>query len=307
MRPLRLGLIGLGVISRFYLSAIQGKSSVRLTSVCDQDEAALSPHRGNVACYRDHRSMLAGTALDAVIVAVPNDAHLVVCHDALATGLPVCVEKPLALTVEQGEHLVRFAAERQLPLLCAFHRRYNDNVTALVRELAGRPIESVRIRYLERIEEHTGDDRWYLEPERCGGGCVADNGPNAFDLAHLLLGPVTATAAEIARDDKGVDRQASIRLRSVDGVPVSVELDWSYPGEVKEVEVRLADGTVLRADMLAGHERFKASLWHEYAGVLDDFVAAVTGRGTAPRNGLPELSLVDACYRMSDTEVPLDA
>lgn len=307
MRPLRLGLIGLGVISRFYLSAIQGQPSVRLTSVCDQDEAALSPHRGNVACYRDHRSMLAGTALDAVIVAVPNDAHLVVCHDALAAGLPVCVEKPLALTVEQGEHLVRFAAERQLPLLCAFHRRYNDNVAELVRELADRPVESVRIRYLERIEDHTGEDRWYLEPERCGGGCVADNGPNAFDLAQLLLGPVTATSAEIARDDQGVDRQARIRLRSMEGVPATVELDWSYPGEVKQVEVRLADGTVLLADLLAGHERFKASLWHEYAGVLDEFVAAITGRQTAPRNGLAELSLVDRCYRMADTEVPLDA
>ncbi|GAB3439334.1 Gfo/Idh/MocA family protein [Actinophytocola sediminis] len=308
MRPLRLGLIGLGVISRFYLSAIQGQSSVRLTSVCDQNEAALSPHRGNVACYRDHRSMLAGTALDAVIVAVPNDAHLVVCHDALNAGLPVCVEKPLALTVEQGEHLVRFAGARELPLFCAFHRRYNDNVADLVRGLAGRaPVESVRIRYLELIEEHTGDDRWYLDPARCGGGCLADNGPNAFDLARHLLGPLTPVSAEITRDDHGVDRQARIGLQSTAGVPVTVELDWSYPGEVKDLEVRLADGTVLGADMLAGHQRFKGSLWHEYAGVLDDFLAIVAGRRPCQPTGLAELSLVDSCYRMAAEEVALDA
>lgn len=308
MRPLRLGLIGLGVISRFYLSAIQGQPSVRLTSVCDQDEAALSAHRGNVACYRDHRSMLDGTALDAVIVAVPNDAHFVVCHDALSAGLPVCVEKPLALTVEQGTELVRLAAERELPLFCAFHRRYNDNVTDLVRRLdRSAPVESVRIRYLERIEEHAGTDRWYLDPDRCGGGCVADNGPNAFDLARLLLGPVTVTAAGIVRDRAGVDRRATVRLLAASGATATVELDWSYPGEVKDIEVRLADGTVLDADLLAGHQRFKASLWHEYAGVLDDFVATVTTGRTGPGTGLAELSLVDRCYRLARTEVALDA
>jgi predicted dehydrogenase len=308
MRPLRVGMIGLGVISRFYLTAIQGQPSVRLTSVCDQNEAALSPHRGNVACYRDHRSMLSGTALDAVIIAVPNDAHLVVCHDALAAGLPVCVEKPLALTVEQGEHLVRFASERELPLFCAFHRSYNDNVADLVRRLEGRaPIASLRIRYLETIEEHTGADRWYLDPSRCGGGCVADNGPNAFNLARHVLGPVTLTSAQVVRDEHGVDRRADIQLRSVDGAEVTVELDWSYSGEVKDIEVRLTDGTVLGADLLAGHQRFKGSLWHEYAGVLDDFVAAVTGHRKTVVNGLAELSLVDGCYRMADGEVSLDA
>ncbi|MGH3757032.1 Gfo/Idh/MocA family protein, partial [Actinophytocola sp.] len=247
---LRLGLIGLGVISRFYLSAIQGLPSVRLASVCDQDEAALSAHRGNVACYRDHRSMLAGTALDAVVVAVPNDAHFVVCHDVLAAGLHVCVEKPLAVTVEQGEQLVRLAAERERTLFCAFHRRYNDNVADLVRRLGSLPpVESVRIRYLERIEDHAGTDRWYLDPDRCGGGCVADNGPNAFDLARLLLGPVTVTSADLTRDARGVDRRATIRLRAAaTPATATVELDWSHPGELKDIEVRLRDGAVLGAD-----------------------------------------------------------
>jgi predicted dehydrogenase len=300
-RVLRLGLIGLGMISRFYLSAIQHQPAVRLTSVCDQNEAALSPYRDTVACYRDHHSMLAGAALDAVIVAVPNDAHLAVCHDALAEGLPVCVDKPLALTVGQGERLARFATERGLPLFCAFHRRYNDNVADLVRRLRDRaPIESVRIHYLEHIEEHAGSARWYLDPRRCGGGCVADNGPSAFDLARLLIGPVMVTAADIARDDRGVDQRATIRLQSLGGATATVELDWAYPGELKDIEVRLADGTVLGADLLAGHSRFKGSLWHEYAGVLDDFVAVVTGTRASPGTGLAELSLVDTCYRMAD-------
>jgi predicted dehydrogenase len=304
-RPLRLGMVGLGVISRFYLSAFQGLSSVRLASVCDNSEARLGAHRGNVACYRTHRAMLSCTALDAVVVAVPNDAHLEVCQDVLAAGLAVCVEKPLALTTDQGLRLVSLAAQHGVPLFTAFHRRYNDNVLELVRAVAGRPVEHVRVRYLERIEDHAGADRWYLDASRCGGGCVADNGPNAFDLVRQLLGPVTVTGAEVGRDAAGVDRQAWVGLRAVGGATADVELDWSYPGEVKDIEVRLADGTVLRADMLSGHPRFKGSLWHEYDRVVAEFARVVRAREQVPADGLSALSLVAEAYRLAG--VPADA
>ena len=89
-------------------------------------------------------------------------------------------------------------------------------------------------------------------------------------LVDLLLGPPRVVAARIVRDRAGVDRQADIELRA-GRTPVRVLLDWSYPGERKDIEVRLGDGRTLHADMLAGHPGFKASLWHEYAGVLDAF------------------------------------
>jgi predicted dehydrogenase len=156
------------------------------------------------------------------------------------------------------------------------------------------------VRYLERIEEHLGGEDWYLDPARCGGGCVADNGPNALDLVRLLLGELAVTGCEIHRDGSGVDRQAIIRLRGRTGTTASVELDWSYPGERKDIEMELAGGEVLHADMLAGHTGFKASLWHEYEAILTEFAALVrTGAPAGPgaHGGLPALELVEAAYR----------
>ena len=157
------------------------------------------------------------------------------------------------------------------------------------------------MRYLERIEEHIGGDTWYLDPDRCGGGCVADNGPNAFDLVRLFLGDVEPAAVTVHRDDVGLDRQAVVELRSATGVPAVVELDWSHPGETKDVEIRCADGSAHRADMLHGHHGFKTSLWHEYEGILADFGAVLDAGNTAadrrPDGGLPALELVDAVYR----------
>ncbi|MGY3201295.1 Gfo/Idh/MocA family protein [Streptomyces sp. TE5632] len=303
MKPLRTAVVGLGVISRFYLDAFPGLPTLDLVAVCDLREDALAPHRAaGLPCYRDHRRMLAEVPLDAIVVNVPNDAHAAVCRDAIDAGVAVCVEKPLALDLAEGRALTELAVRSGSVLFTAFHRRYNDNVLALLRAVPAGPdgaaVESVTVRYLEKIEEHVGQDRWYLDPERCGGGCVADNGPNAFDVVRLFLGELTVESAEVVRDEKGVDRQARVELRSAGGVPATVELDWSYPdGEAKDVTVRLKDGTEHHADMLAGHHGFKSSLRHEYVGVLQEFEQAVRAGTDASRAGLAMLELVDAAYR----------
>ncbi|MFG3191021.1 Gfo/Idh/MocA family protein [Streptomyces omiyaensis] len=301
--PLRLGIAGLGMISRFYLAAAERLPEWETVAVCDLREEALAPFRGRLACHTDHRALLAAEPLDALVVAVPNHAHAEVCADALRAGVPVCVEKPLALRPEEGRRLAALSREHGVPLLTAFHRRHNDRVLELLRRLPppGAPVrvESVRVRYLERIEEHIGDDTWYLDPVRCGGGCVADNGPNAFDLVRLLLGGAASevVAVDVTRDGAGTDRQAVIELAGPGGRG-RVELDWSYPGEVKDVLVRLDDGTELSADMLGGRPGFKESLWHEYEGVLREF-ADLRGRpgpDRAVEGGLAALELVAAVY-----------
>jgi predicted dehydrogenase len=318
--PLRVGVIGLGVISRFYLAALRDSPTMRLVAVCDSDPEALRggsvpadrthlrggsvpayrshPRGGPVPAYRSHLRMLDEVRPDAVVVMVPNDAHARVCADALERRVAVCVEKPLALDAAGGAELVELAGRQGVPLFTAFHRRYNSAVGRLRAACAGEPIEELTVRYLERIEEHAGTDSWYLDARRCGGGCVADNGPNAFDLVDLLLGPAEAVSAEITRDAAGTDRRADIVLRA-GTARARVLLDWSYPGERKDVGVRLADGRTLHADMLAGHPGFKDSLWHEYQGVLAAFEKRVRHGAADGDGGLPALRLVEEAYRLA--------
>jgi predicted dehydrogenase len=300
----RIGVIGLGVIGRLYVDAVTALPGARLVAVCDRRRDALAGH--GVPTFTDHRAMFGAGGLDAVVVTVPNNGHADVCRDALRAGLAVCVEKPLALTVAEATTLVRSARRRNLPLYTAFHRRHNANLAALLTGLPARvPVESVTVRYLERIEEHVGPDAWYLDPARCGGGCVTDNGPNAFDLVRAVLGDtvhLTVRDSVVVRDDRGVDRQAVIGLDSDTGTRARVELDWSHHGEVKDVLVRLADGTTRRADLLAGFPGFKSSLRHEYAGVVRTFLAT-SSPTPAPDGGLAAVALVNDTYRMAHARV----
>ncbi|MBB5958090.1 putative dehydrogenase [Saccharothrix tamanrassetensis] len=286
---IRVGVVGLGVIAGYYLTAIDALPDYELVAVCDVDRDVLAGH--GVRDYLHHRAMLADGDLDAVVVTAPNDVHAAVARDVLDAGLPVCVEQPLATTLADGEDLAR----RPGVLFTAFHRRYNSNVVALRGELVNAaPIESLAVRHLERIEDRVGLGRRHLDAGRDGGGCVAANGPDALDLARLFVGPLTLESVKIVRDSTGVDRQALLRVRG--SAPASIELDWSFPGETEEVEVRLADGTVLRADVLDGHRESEGSLRHEYVGVLRDFARAIRAGGRED-GGLAALSLVDEARR----------
>ncbi|MFL1378476.1 Gfo/Idh/MocA family protein [Nocardiopsis protaetiae] len=296
MRALRVGVVGLGVISRFHIEALSASPDWDLVAVCDlAPERVASPPPG-AAGYTDHVRMLERERPDAVVVTAPNDAHARICADAIAAGAAVCAEKPLALDPAEGEALAALARERGVVLFTAFHRRYNSEFAALRERVAGRTVAEVTVRYLERIEEHAGDDTWYLDPARCGGGCVADNGPNAFDLVESLLGRAEVTSARVEHDAAGVDRRADISL-AAGAARARVLLDWSHPGECKDVRVRTGDGRVWTADLLAGRPAFKESLWHEYEGVAADFAARVRAGRVGEEAGVSALRLVAEAYR----------
>ena len=296
MRALRVGVVGLGVISRFHVQALASSPDWDLVAVCDLVPARVADPPHGAAGYTDHVRMLERERPDAVVVTAPNDAHARICADAITAGAAVCAEKPLALDREEGEALSDLARRHGTVLFTAFHRRYNSEFAVLRERISGRTVTEVTVRYLERIEEHAGDDAWYLDPARCGGGCVADNGPNAFDLVESLLGRAEVASARVEYDGAGVDRRADIAL-AAGPARARVLLDWSYPGECKDVRVRTADGRTWEADLLAGRPAFKESLWHEYEGIAADFAARVRGGGAGDGAGVSALRLVEETYR----------
>jgi L-arabinose 1- dehydrogenase len=284
--PTALAVVGIGVISRFYLAAIARFDQLSLVVACDLDE------------------LLAMEAVEAVVVNVPNAAHYEICAAALQAGKHVCCEKPLVLHSGQAESLVDEARSAGKVLFTAFHRRYNRHVRRLREEIQRARAEGVdvsrcRVEYLERIEEHCGSDRWYLDPAIAGGGCIADNGPNACDTAEFLLGPLEVQRVEVERDPSGLDLSAEIDLRSESGTEARLDLDWTYDGERKLVNVELSDGQTLSADMLAGYPGFKTSLFHEYENALGDFTAAVGGKATFEVDGLRNVRFVERAYELA--------
>ena len=80
------------MIADFLAAARQFPGSI-VTETCSQ--------------YQDYREMISKEKLDGVFVATPTHVRVLACLRAMQTGLDVYAEKPLTLTIEEGQYLIR--------------------------------------------------------------------------------------------------------------------------------------------------------------------------------------------------------
>lgn len=117
MKPLRIAVIGVGHMGRYHAEKVaalaRAEGSVALAAVCDRhlDRAHAAGALHGAFATADVRAAIA--AADAAIVAVPTAAHAEIVALALAAGLDVLVEKPIATTLAEAEQLVALAAARE--------------------------------------------------------------------------------------------------------------------------------------------------------------------------------------------------
>jgi len=116
VKPVRLALVGAGHMGRLHAAKIAALAretgEVALVAVADVDlgrAQALAAAEGARA-VADYRELLG--EVDAAVVAVPTVVHGEVVAAALAAGLDVLVEKPIAATLEEAEALLARAAQR---------------------------------------------------------------------------------------------------------------------------------------------------------------------------------------------------
>ncbi|WP_445810435.1 Gfo/Idh/MocA family protein [Yoonia sp.] len=152
--------------------------------------------------YGDWREMLAGEVaredrIDLVTVATPNATHYEITKAFLEAGFHVLCEKPMTMTVEQGEDIVRTAQDAGR--ICAVNYCYSAypmvrQMRAMVR--AGE-IGKVRLVVTNFSHGHHGDAtdadnprvRWRYDPAMAGvSGQFADCGIHALHMASFIVG-----------------------------------------------------------------------------------------------------------------------
>ena len=109
MNPLRLAVVGAGYMGRLHALKVadlaREDGSVELTAVAEPDakSAETVARETGSRVVSDVREVL--SEVDAVIVAVPTVEHFGVVEAALAAGLDVLVEKPIAARLEEADKL----------------------------------------------------------------------------------------------------------------------------------------------------------------------------------------------------------
>jgi predicted dehydrogenase len=127
---LRAGVIGTGALGRHHVRILSELEGVELVGVCDaRTETAVEvATRHGARVFGEAGELL--RALDAVVLAVPTRDHAALACQALAAGVHVLVEKPMATTLEEADRMV--AASGGLVLAVGHVEFYNPAVQRLL-------------------------------------------------------------------------------------------------------------------------------------------------------------------------------
>jgi len=202
MKNLRVGIIGMGLIGKQHAEAVARIPGVELVAITEYNSELLSAQQrylGVKACS-DYKSMIDNENLDVIHNCTPNLLHFDINKTALERGIHVYSEKPLAISVEQGEELTRLAKAKALANGVNFNYRNNamvQDMKARIRKDSGRCL-LVHGHYLQDWLLYDTDSNWRLSVKEGGSSrALADIGSHWFDTAQVVLGEkVTAVFAQ---------------------------------------------------------------------------------------------------------------
>jgi predicted dehydrogenase len=204
MAPVRIGVIGAGLIGRRHLGVLLGDPAYQAAAIADPSPAAEALAREHGISYFEHyERMLDEVRLDGAIVATPNQLHVVAGLACIGRKVPILVEKPIAASVPEALELMAAADKGGVAVLTGHHRRHNPILRAAaetVREGAIGRVTAVCCLWLSHKPDAYFDATWRKEP---GGGTVLINGIHEIDCMRTLCGDIETVQASTASGARG--------------------------------------------------------------------------------------------------------
>jgi myo-inositol 2-dehydrogenase / D-chiro-inositol 1-dehydrogenase len=182
---MRIGLIGLGRIGAFHaetLSALPSVTSLVVTDALPSATRAVVDKFGVESVGTPEQLLASG--VEGVVVAAATDAHPQLIAAAVAAGVPVFCEKPVAKTMAEGVAVARQVAGAGVPIQVGYPRRFDRGFAAVRQAIAGGElgwVHTVRSTTLDPAPPPPG----YLA---VSGGIFRDCGIHDFDAVRWVTG-----------------------------------------------------------------------------------------------------------------------
>jgi predicted dehydrogenase len=212
-RPLNVGLVGGGggaFIVHPHQRAIHMDGTRKVTAAALHPDPAIAmkeaenwpyPIRG----YKSYDEMIAtecakpvGERIDYALIVTPNHVHFDPAVKMLKAGIPVFCEKPLTVTLEESDELVRLAREKNIPF-CVAHTYLGHWTSRLARHIVRSgllgDIRWIDAYYIQGWLSERAEDKgsvqaeWRVDPKRAGAsGCGGDIGTHALMQLRYVTG-----------------------------------------------------------------------------------------------------------------------
>lgn len=188
---------------------------------------------------KEYTDTLADDGIKAVSICTPNESHYGVAKDFLIAGKNVLVEKPLAMTIEQGKELIDLAKDNGSTLTVGHIFRFNNAINKVKEMVENYELGDIRILKLKWAN---------VEPLFEDRDVIFDLAPHPFDIINYLFNKNPEEVSCIGNayrrsKNKGVE---AVFINCVLGeIIVSIELSWLTPPKTRSLVVVGSNKSVL--------------------------------------------------------------
>src|SRR4249920_3392792 len=227
-RPLRVGVVGVGVMGSNHARVFAGLPGTELVGVADPDRKQAEFVARTLGCVAvSDVSELLDRDVDAITIAAPTHLHRDIALSCIARGVHVLVEKPIASSVEEGREIIGAARRAGVTLMVGHVERFNPAVEAIKEAIRGEDILSIAI---TRVVP--------FPPRMSNVGVVIDLAVHDIDLIRWFtesdiveVQPQTSSAIAEREDI------ALLQFRTASGVLAHINTNWLTPFKARSVTV----------------------------------------------------------------------
>lgn len=231
MRPIRLGIIGLGFGRRVLAPAFKGARGCKIVGLCGRDFSRArraASQLGIPRAYSGWKAMLDDPRIDAVAIALPPAFQPAVVLAAAARGKHVFCEKPLAIEVQSADEMLRAARKTGIVHMVDFEfpeiAVWRKAALLLRAGRLGRLRQAIVSWEVGNFAGRRAVRNWKDSASE-GGGVLNSHGSHVFYYIERLLGRVEQVSARLfSMEPGGGETTAMMTLRLKSGIPVSVSL-----------------------------------------------------------------------------------
>jgi len=191
---LRIGTIGAGGRGRISKNAHKPEEGSSLVAACDLNQAVLDEYKKEFGegftTYTDYREMLDKEKLDGVFVTSPDFLHEEHAVAALERGIGVYLEKPMAITIEGCDRILRTAKKHNARLYVGHNMRFFPVIRKMKEIIDSGKIGDVQAIWCRHFINYGGDayfKDWHSE-QRFSTGLLLQKGAHDIDVIHWLAG-----------------------------------------------------------------------------------------------------------------------
>jgi len=254
---LGFGIVGLGMVADFHAQAIAHESGGRLVGVAARDlgkARAFAQKHGVAFACASIEELVGRPDVDVVCVTTSSGAHLAPALAAIRAGKHVIIEKPLDITTERIDEILRAADAAQVRVASIFQGRFGEGARTVKTAVdAGRfgrlVLASAYVKWHRAAQYYTGT-RGSMAAD--GGGALMAQGIHAVDLLQWFAGMPTEVFCRTTRrvyTHIEAEDTASATLTFPGGALGTIEASTAlWPGWQRRIELCGEQGSVALED-----------------------------------------------------------